>query len=246
MPIVELPVAESPLNQGDILRDVTLYSTKEGWGDKGGEAAKAPFKLCLVASRPCVIAHKQAIIVAGVEKYPSDTPRECNTFDRVLDFMTSARDGITSPDVFYLGQLPGRQGRHCVRLESLHTIEIPPPGKARDDFVVNRRIAALSPDFLRALHCRLFSCFATLGFEDHAWPSTEDLQWIVNQGQADISKIEVDVKQRQAQKASREAEGKMFSDKELSGLEAQLEALRERVRPYQEELVRRTAKSGTE
>lgn len=218
---------------------MTLFATKGSGSDIGGEAAKAPFKLCLVVSRPCVIAHKPHITVVGVEKYPEDTPREANTFDRVLDFMTGARDGTTSPDVFYLGQLPGTVGRHCARLDSFHAIEIPTDPIVREAFVTKKRVAALSPDFVRALHTRLFGAFASLGFDDHGWPSTEDLQWIVTQGQADIAKLDGEVKQLLAQKAGREADDKKFDEKSLTNLQQDLEALRRRVKPYEDVLARR-------
>lgn len=113
MPIVEPTSPSSALTQGDILRGVTLFSTKECWNEKSGEVAKAPFKLCLIISRPCNASHKPHIIVAGVEKYPDDMPREIDTFSKVLDFMIGARDGTSSPDVFYLGHLPGLSGRYC-------------------------------------------------------------------------------------------------------------------------------------
>jgi hypothetical protein len=55
MPIIELSRPGASLTQGDILRDITLFATKEGWLERGGEPAKAPFKMCLVVSRPCAI-----------------------------------------------------------------------------------------------------------------------------------------------------------------------------------------------
>ncbi|HEV3387352.1 MAG TPA: hypothetical protein VG097_21210 [Gemmata sp.] len=240
MPIVELCSEGHPLNQGDILRDITLFVTKNSWIEKGF-AAKAPFKLCLVVSRPCVIENKQHITVIGVEKYPEDTPREIDSFDKVLDFMTGARDGVTSPDVFYLGQLPGLSGRYCARLDSFHDIEIPPvvDKATRSSFLATARIATLSPDFLRALHSRLFGAFANMGFDDCGWPSTEDLTWIVTQGQADISKLEGQLKQQQANKLSREAEGKKFDDRLLFSIEQELDKLKLKVQPFLRESDRR-------
>ena len=210
MPIVEPAAVGAPLTQGDILRGVTLFSTKEGWNERGGEAAKAPFKLCLVVSRPCNANFKSHIVVAGVEKYPDDTPREINTFSKVLDFMIGARDGTSSPDVFYLGHLPGSNGRYCARLDSLHTIGIPQDQGTSESFIVQRRIATLNSDFLRSLHTRLFNSFASLGFDDQGWPSTQDLQWIVTQGQADIAKAEGEVKQLEAQKCRGTPKGNLL------------------------------------
>jgi hypothetical protein len=216
-----------------------LFATKDGWNEKGGEAAKAPFKLCLVVSRPCVVVNKPQITVAGIEKYSDDAPKEANTFGKVLDFMTGARDGVTSPDVFYLGHLPGHQGRYCARLDWLHTVGLPTDPATREAFLAKRRVAALNPDFLRALHTRLFGSFASLGFDDHAWPSTEDLAWIVSQGQADIAKLDAEMKQLQAQQALRTAEAKQFDEKQLTKTEKELTILRAKVRPYEDELNRR-------
>jgi hypothetical protein len=69
-----------------------------------------------------VAAHKKHVVVAGVARYPDAVPRGIDSFDEVLDFLTGARDGSGSADVFYLGQLPARTGRFCARLDSLHTI----------------------------------------------------------------------------------------------------------------------------
>src|SRR5579872_5912831 len=157
MPIIELPIAEYPLRQGDILRDITLFATKKSWNENGGEGVQSPFKLCLIVSRQCVIENKQHITVVGVEKYPEDTPREIDSFDKALDFMTSARDGVLTPDMFYLGQLPHRKGRYCAKLDSFFDIEIPlRTDAARDKFVALFRVASLNQDFIRALHTRLF------------------------------------------------------------------------------------------
>ncbi len=125
MPMTELPSPDAPLTQGDILQGVSLFATSEGWLPAGGAASRVPFKLCLVLSRPCVAAHKPKLTVAGVEKYSESVPRGVDRFDLVLEFLLGARDGREATDVFYLGQLPGRNGRYCARLDSLHTIEVP-------------------------------------------------------------------------------------------------------------------------
>lgn len=238
MPIVELPRAGSPLSQGDILEGVPLYATQNGWLDSGGEPAKAPHKMCLVLSRPCAIDHKAHIVVAGIEKYPDEVPKTIDSFEKVLSFLTGARDGIRAPDLFYLGQLPNRQGRFCARLDSLHTVQVPTDSAVRDEFL-QKRIASLHPDFVRDLHCRIFNAFASLGFNDHTWPSDEDLDWIVKQGLADIANAEAVAQELRAQKASRTAEGKMFSEKELTNAETKLADLRKAVAPFEAEQQRR-------
>jgi len=239
MPIVELSRPDAPLTQGDILRDITLFATKEGWLERGGDPAKAPFKMCLVISRPCGIAHKRFLMVAGIEKYPDEVPKTIDTFDKVFAFLTGARDGIRAPDVFYLGQLPFRPGRYCARLDSLHPIEIP----ADQALLLTKRVATLHPDFTRDLHLRLFQAFATLGFDDHAWPSTEDLEWLVNQGLSDLSAAELAANQLRAQKASRAAQGKEFAEAELTNAEKKLAALRNKMAPFEAEMARRATQA---
>jgi hypothetical protein len=244
MPIIELARPGAPLTQGDILSGVQLFLTREGWAEKGGEPARASAKLCLVLSRPCVAAHKKHVVVATIEKYPDNAPRGLDSFEKVLAFLTGMRDGGSSPDVFYLGQLPGRTGRFCARLDALCTIEIPEDDATRAAFLAERRIATLHPDFARDLHLRLFSAFASLGFDDHAWPSTEDLQWLVTQGQADAATAASAVRQLEAQQASREAEGTQFREVDLTNARRRLQDIQERVRPYEEELARRRGEQG--
>ncbi len=243
MPILELSRPGAPLTQGDILRDITLFATKEGWLERGGEPVKAPFKMCLVISRPCGIAHKRVVTVAGIEKYPDEVPKTIDTFDKVAAFLTGTRDGIRAPDIFYLGQLPVGTGRHCARLDSLHPIEIPADQAVMAAFLTAKRVATLHPDFARDLQLRLFHAFASLGFDDHRWPSTEDLEWLVNQGRSDLSAAELVVNQLRTQKAARAAQGKQFAETELMNAEAKLDELRKRVAPYEAESARRAGDS---
>jgi hypothetical protein len=88
------------LSQGDILRDINLFTTGEAWGDHNGTAMKSPRGLCMVLSRPCVIEHKKSVIVAGIDKLPDNAPRDADSFKRILSFLTNLRDGTSSPDVF--------------------------------------------------------------------------------------------------------------------------------------------------
>jgi hypothetical protein len=244
MPIIEPARPGAPLTQGDLLNGVALFATKGSWEERGGQASAVKSELCLVLSRPCVAAHKKHVVVAAVAKFPDNVPKNIDSFDKVLDFLTGARDGGSSPDVFYLGQLPGRSGRFCARLDSFHTIEIPEEGDQRMQFLAARRTLTLHPDFARDLHMRVFGAFASLGFDDHSWPSTEDLQWLVNQGQADMATATVLVRQLEAQKASRDAEGTQFKENELTTAQEKLAKLKERLAPYEHELNNRQPSSS--
>src|SRR5690348_10384076 len=143
MPIIEPARPGAPLTQGDILSGIALFATKGSWDEKGGQASVVKFELCLVLSRPCVAAHKKHVVVAAVAKFPDNVPKNLDTFEKVLDFLTGARDGGSSPDVFYLGQIPGRSRRFCARLDSFHTIEVPEAGVQRDQFMAARRTLTL-------------------------------------------------------------------------------------------------------
>lgn len=236
MPIIEPARSGALLTQGDLLSGISLFATKGSWEEKGGQAATMKAELCLVLSRPCVAAHKKHVVVAGVAKYPDTVPKTIDSFDKVLDFLTGARDGASSPDVFYLGQLPGRSGRYCARLDSLHTIEVPEEKEQRAQFLAVRRALTLHSDFARDLHLRVLGAFASLGFDDHRWPSTEDLQWLVNQGQAEVAAAMLVMRQLETQKASRGAEGTQFKETDLTAAQEKLGKLQERVAPYEREL----------
>ncbi len=161
----------------------------------------------------------------------------------MLDFLTGLRDGGSSPDLFYLGQLPDRAGRFCARLDALHTIEAPEAEGPRKDFLGERRVGALSRDFARDLHLRVFGAFASLGFDDNRWSSTEDLEWLVTRGQADLAAGQQAVLEQEALRASRSAEGAQFHEADLANAQRRLEELRDRIAPYAEELAQRRARA---
>jgi hypothetical protein len=78
--------------------------------------------------------------------------------------------------------------------------------------------------------------FATsLGFDAHSWPSTEDLRWLVTQGQTDIAAATVVVRQLEALKASGGVEGTQFKESDLITAQEKLDKLKERLEPYERE-----------
>src|SRR5262249_12972567 len=126
LPIIEPPDPQLPLSQGDVLKDVRLFFTKETWSEAGGEAGRLAQELCMVVSRPCCVAHKAMAIVAAVEKFSNRVPKDFQTFEDIRNFLTDLRDAPDAPDIFYLGQLPNYDGRYGAKLDSLHTIQLPP------------------------------------------------------------------------------------------------------------------------
>ncbi len=175
-------------------------------------------------------------------KVPSDQiPKEIDSFKKVLDFLSNARDGGTTPDIFYLGHIFGQAGRYRAKFDSLHTIGLPVEPALRDAFVKARRIGTLHIDFCRALHTRLFTAFASLGFDDYDWTSNEDLRWLADAGQTDLLKQEAEVSAIRTKKSSLEAQGKNFAEKELTNAQGVLDELKVLVQPYLDELARRTS-----
>jgi hypothetical protein len=219
MPIIETQIPGSPLSRGDILRDINLFATGEAWGAQNGTAAKSPRSLCVILSRPCVIEHKNAVIVAGGDKLPDSTLRDADTFKRILSFVTNLRDGTSSPDVFYLGQLPGLSGRYAAQFDDLHTIQVPPAGPERVAFADAKRIGRLSADFARDLQLRLFRAVASLGFDDHGWLSDSDSRWLVHSGQTDLLKARAAAQELRAKRSGQEAQGARFDERELQKAE---------------------------
>lgn len=240
MPIIEPSPADSQqLLQGDILQDVRLYATECSWGDDGGRSVRAPQKLCLVLSRPCVAMHKRYVLVAGIEKYPDAVSREEKSFEDVRELLAIMRDGVGAPDVFYLGQLPNKKGRFCARLDAIYCIEVPPEEQALLAFLQKRRVGTLNAEFVRDLHVRVFMAFASLGFTDESWLSDDDLNWLVLTGKREVREAEVELDKAREKKASRGAEGKQSPAKEIEPLEKKLAKLQNQIKPYVTEESRR-------
>lgn len=242
MPIIQNATDDAPLSQGDIIEGVRLFATANSWSEEGGTGGKYPQKRCLVLSRPCNATHKPNVIVAAVEKYPDNLPREIESFDDLLGFLTEMRDGDLAPDVFYLGHLPQLNGRFCCRLDAIFSIEVPKDPTERQEFARKRRIATLCPDFRRDLHLRLFRAFASLGFEDHSWMSDDDLELLVSQGKSDKLAVEKQRQEAETAKLSKSAKGETVpkgQTERLDKLDQELAKLTDMVRPYEEELSRR-------
>jgi hypothetical protein len=236
MPIIEPHASGEPLNQGDLLRGVKLFLTGKTDALTGGESVVSKTDHCLVLSRPCVTAHKGAVVVAAVQRMPSQTPVEIKTLDRALNFLTQLRDGNDSPDVFYLGQLPGKEsdGRYAARLDSIHTIEIPQKPDLRTAFIEKHRFAKLHIDFQRDLHTRVFQAFATLGFEDITWFSDADLNYLVEVGKAEIGVLQ---SEKVRLEASSQADGGNGND--TKSVVNKAEVLEKKIKPFQTELDKR-------
>ena len=231
MPIIEPPNAELPLNQGDVLSGIKLYVTKS-IESAGGKDTAQHGELCMVLSRTCVAGHKKTVVVAAVDKYPISTPSGLDSFDKVHEFLKRTRDGHGTPDLFYLAQLPGKEGKFCARFDAIFTVQIPEEAKAREQFLRDRRIGILSVDFQRDLHSRLFGAFASLGFDDHNWFSTDDLNVLVTRGVAELRELEA----KEADLVAVDAGHTMDSKQAPKSLATDLEKIRKKIRELKDKV----------
>lgn len=215
MPIIESVAASAPLGQGDLLDGIPLF-VSSGWWAAGakGDASRVHRALCLVLSRPCVCAHKSRILVCPVEVAAAGTlsTSEAETAEDVVDYLKMIRDGQSSPDRIYLGEVPGRKGRFFAKIDSIHTIDFPESAD-RQVFLAAARVGRLTGDFSRDLHSRLFRSFASLGFDDVGWLCNADLDLIVLRCEHELATA----------KAAMAAQRRAAGDKEIAGKSAKPE-----------------------
>jgi hypothetical protein len=230
MPIIELVSSADPICQGDLLSDIPLFVTS-----KLAESRRTPHKLCLVLSRPCNAIRNSKLVVAAVEKYPDSVPRDADSFDKVLDFLESIRDGRKTPDLFYLGQIPDYAGRFAARFDSIRTVDVPSDETDRSQFFERHRIGRLEIEFARDLHLRILRAFASLGFDDQNWLSDLDLTWLARQARADVAELGAELNQAQAELAKKLAAGEEAPKKRVEELTRKFESLRERTREFIEQ-----------
>lgn len=225
MPIIESIDAETPITQGDILQHVPLHRTSIADGEPKSLQSKSP--LCMVISRPCSIAHKHDLLVAEIAKYNQHVPKGVETFEQALDFLTTQRDGVGSPDCFYLGEIPGQEGRFVARLDALFTLYVKDKTKLLDF-----RIAGLNAEFQRDLHLRVFNAIASLGFDDVDWLPTSDLEFLKKIGDGELAKLESLAADERASKARQDFGSNKFSEKKLTELEQSIATLHTAMEPY--------------
>ena len=206
----------------------------------------------MVISRPCTVFHKRQIIVAAIERFSQPPPRELNTLVKVRQFLEQLRDGFGSPDRFYLGQqIPNypQEGRFFARLDSLHTVKLP-PSEELTRVVAARRIATLSEDFRRDLHRRVFSAVEELGFADYGWYPDQDLEWLIAIGRQELSPIEKEISEKEAEIANNIASGNRDRNQGLNQAVEKLKLkaveIRQEVGKYEAERANRGVQSNRE
>ncbi len=245
MPILIEVSEDDPLSQGDILKDISLFDTNSDWAQQGGQAHRIKSQVCMVLSRPCAILYKPQIVVASIECTKELAPKGVNSFQKAKEYIEQFRDGLDSPDRFYLGQeirTLGQSGRFFARLDKLHTIRLPDS----DDLMPllrSHRVATLADEFRRDLHRRIFSAFAAMGFDDYGWYTTKDLDWLITMGKKDLSPLDSEIREKEEVIKSNAASGVDSGNEAITAKVAKLRVKREEIlrelAPYEEELATR-------
>jgi hypothetical protein len=237
MPILELPPAGSELAQGDVLGGVTLYASDV----IKGAAVRIPERThCLVISRDCVAIRDPLVVVAPVKRFVAE--HKPDDEDDVREFYEGVRDGLIEPDLFYLGSFGPENDRFAARLDELCTIKLPPDEAARKAWIDEHRLARLTTDFVRALPVRLFMTFARVGYDDHHWYCTPDLEWFVKKARAGVAKKRVDVANAEAALAQTQATAPgdrkraEVNARDIANAKAALEEAESRLAPFEVEL----------
>lgn len=228
MPIIETEGLGGPLRQGDLLRGLQIFVTHHAHG--AVPLAQSDFGLVL--SRHCNALRSEPVLVISIKPWKAAFLKELQaegmTLDKARRILASLRDGDGQPDVFYLGELSDNdQARYCARLDSVHTLVLPSDPGERQAWVDRHRFARLSHEHRRHLHMRLLGAIASEGFDDLAWWSTRDLEFMILIGEQDLHGIEKDLTRVRMQIAEATASQEPNRDKKIKDLHARQEKLNE-------------------
>lgn len=243
MPILELPEPDVHLSQGDLLKDLQMHISSSD-----GHPKLIKQSLGLVLSRTCVIENKKKIIVAPVDvlqvPFSKEKDKEgsrARFFEHIINTLASVRDGDGMPDRFYLGNIPRVQNRLAARLDELCTIELP---INLNEWTSARRVARLTKEFLVALPVRLYGAFAKAGFSDYSWLPQVDLELLVHAGKAAQAELAAQVEDERCElnlQQDSDLRRRTKYEKKVEETQSEINALREKLAPYEAELNARTA-----
>lgn len=238
--VVEEVAADVPLRQGDLLEGVDFWATA---GDGKSPSPLKGVAGALVLSRHCNAIRDQHVVVAAIKPYVrggnliGKISKGDPDFKQARAILATLRDGPSTPDQFYLGEVPAL-GQERVRLHAslklLSTLVVPAVGAARAAWIEERRVGTLTSSYRRHLHTRLFGAFAPEGFNDHACWSDGDLMLLIRTADVALatSRLKADVSD-----AVGGGEGK--GGKKTKKGPSERDAFEIALQPYREEAERR-------
>ena len=255
MPLLHPARDAEPLKQGDVLKDVQLYSATAD-GSPAGLAS--PY--CLVLSRNCNAFRDKFILVVAIEPAAAESFEKItrndagglDKLDTVRRRYDALRDGDRRPDTFYVGEIPSAtipDQRFAAKLDSIHTIEVPAPKVARATWIGTHRVARLSDDHRRHLHGRVFDAIAHEGFDDYKWWSDLDLKAMLAVGKNQLAQFDIKISELEAHLATLPAKSapqprKGIQDN-LDKVAAERLAFAGELQPFLDEAERRMPKIAT-
>lgn len=187
MAIVVDPKTEGSLRQGDLLCEVNLHASKVS-----GEPLLVKCKYVLVVSADCAAHNKSTLLVVPVRPHRIQIPKDRTEYEEVRGFLEAKRDGVDSPDRFYLGTIRSDE-RQMAYLDEVASLRVPTENSARRDWITQHRVASLHDDFRSALRARLAWALSRPGFDDHSWYCQHDLAWIHSLARQEKAKREAAV-----------------------------------------------------
>ena len=106
-------------------------------------------------------------------------------------------------------------------------------------------MARLCIDFARELHVRLFSTFASLGFDDVAWLTDDDLCWAIERGRIELADAEKSLAEKKSAKFQKGFEsGQQFPEAQITRAEERVAQVRAKIAPFETELQKRESAGG--
>lgn len=179
-----LPVNnDDPLSQGDVIKGPKIIK----WSVDGPE--EIDVTAVVVVSRDCRCVLRQgsgsndnnnSIIVApiqeiqdltvGLKKLIADSD---DGFDKTAELLRDLRDGLSTPDSFYIGELPNerRTTKYRVHLGLVANIYI----STMISYLPDGRVGRLSQEFIALMCQKMYGSICKVGFDDYRWHSDNDL-----------------------------------------------------------------------
>ena len=228
MSILAQKIDEPALAQGDLLKDVPLFVAAPE-----GQAQPLKASYLLVISRDCNALREEYVAVVPIVHHAVNLDaNESMSFDALRRLLADIRDGAAAPDRLYLGTIDSTKRRYSAQLDKPCTIKLPTDKNERANWVGEHRIARLAPTFKVSLPRRLFGAFGRVGFDDHDWFCTADLELLVARGRMERSTLQAKVHKIEGGIVS--AEANSAKERQISGMRQQLNKAQTALREFEE------------